>query len=326
MADRLRFGVLGCASIAWRRTLPAMVTAEGVELVAVAGRDPAKVRRFAERFDCAAVDGYDTLLDRSDVDAVYVPLPTGLHATWVSRALAAGKHVLAEKPLATTAAEAAELTAQAARAGRWLQENFMFLHHSQHLAVRKLIADGRIGTPRSFVASFGIPGLDPRDVRHRPDLGGGSLLDVGVYPIRSAQLLLGPDLEVAGAVLRHDEVTGVDVGGAALLAGPGGVTAELSFGFERSYRCRYAIWGSTGHLSLDRAFTPGPESTPVIRIESQDHVEEVSLPADHQFKKIIETFARSIREGADFAPAAEAMVRQARLVDEIRKHAVRRTA
>jgi len=326
MPDRLRMGLLGCASIAWRRTLPALVTADGVELTVVASRDPDKARRFAERFGGTPVHGYEALLERADVDAVYIPLPTGMHAEWVSRALSAGKHVLAEKPLTGTADEAQRLVAQASRAGRWLQENFMFLHHGQHVAVRKLVADGRIGTPRAFTAAFGIPGLDPSDVRYRPELGGGSLLDVGVYPIRSAQLLLSPELEVAGSVLRQDEATGVDVGGGALLVAPDGATAELSFGFERSYRCRYTLWGSAGHLTLDRAFTPGPAAQPVIRIESQDHAEEITLPADHQFRNIIDTFARSIRDGADFAPEAEAMVRQARLVDEIRNRAVRRTA
>ena len=320
----VRVGVLGCASIAWRRTLPAMAEAAGIVLTAVASRDPVRARAFAERFGCAAVDGYPALLERPDVDAVYIPLPTGLHADWVSRSLAAGKHVLAEKPLTVSYQEAEALVEQASRAGLWLMENFMFLHHGQHLAVQKIIADGRVGEPRVFTASFGIPPLPPGDVRYRPELGGGSLLDVGVYPVRAAQLLLGTDLEVAGAVLHEDPGTGVDIAGAALMSAGSSATAHLSFGFSHGYRCRYELWGSRGHLSLDRAFTPDPHWRPVIRIESQDHVEELTLPAEHQFRNIAEFFARSVLAQADFAPQARAILSQARLVAAIAACAVRR--
>ena len=326
MPPVVRVGVLGCARIALRRTLPAMKEAEGIELTAVASRDPATAIDVARRFGCAASDGYESLLERPDVDAVYLPLPTGLHAEWVSRALAAGKHVLSEKPLTVDLDTAVRLVDQARKAGRWLMENFMFLHHSQHEAVRKLVADGRIGQPRVFTAYFGIPPLGSADVRYRPDLGGGALLDVGVYPIRAAQLILGTDLEVVGSVRRLDQTRGVDVGGHALLCTPAGVTAELSFGFEHAYRSGYSLWGDRGRLTLDRAFTPDPTWRPVVRIDSQDRSEELTLPADHQFTNIAEHFARSILQKADFGPQGEAIVRQARLVNRVRSSAVRITA
>lgn len=320
-SERIRIGVLGCASIAWRRMLPAFKEAEGVELTAVASRDRRKALRFAERFRCAASEGYSELIDRADIDAVYIPLPASLHAQWASRSLSAGKHVLVEKPLARDAREARELIAQARQAGLWLMENFAFLHHAQHETVQSLAADGRLGELRTLSASFGIPHVSASDIRSQAELGGGALLDVGVYPIRLAQLLLGPELTVAGAVLRRR--TSVDVAGHALLVAASGVTAELSFGFEHSYRCRYELWGSTGHLRLERAFTPGPAWQPVIRIESQDHAEELFLPPDHQFRNLAEAFSRAVRGGADFTSRAAAMLRQAELVDEVRARAAR---
>ena len=318
MSSDVRVGVLGCASVALRRMLPALGEADGVTLTAVASRDPARARDVARRFGCAAAGGYDDLLDRPDIDAVYVPLPTGLHAEWVRRALAAGKHVLAEKPLTTDHDTALSLVEQARKAGLLLLENFMFLHHSQHAAVRRLVADGRIGELRVCTAHFGIPPLAANDVRYRPDLGGGALLDVGVYPIRAAQLLLGDELEVVGAVRRTDPARGVDVGGHALLSTPSGVTAELAFGFEHAYRSSYVLWGDRGRLTLDRAFTPGPAWQPVVRIESQDRVEELTLPPDHQFRNIAEFFARTIRQGGDFGAAGAEILRQARLVEAVR--------
>jgi NDP-hexose-3-ketoreductase len=317
-ASKLRVGVLGTASIALHRVLPAMQDARNVDLVAVASRDPERARTVAQRFGCAAVTGYDDLLARSDVDAVYIPLPTGLHAHWARRALAAGKHVLCEKPLTGDHATAVDLVDQARRAGLWLIENFMFLHHRQHAAVRALIAGGRIGRTRVFTASFGIPPLNPADVRYRPELGGGALLDVGVYPIRAAAYFLGDDLDVVGAVLRVDPDSGVDVAGHALLCTASGVTAELSFGFTHAYRSCYSLWGDRARLTLDRAFTPPPDLTPRLRVVDQDGVEELTLSADHQFRNIAEFFAQSVLDRADYAAQAAAITRQARLVDQVR--------
>src|SRR5207253_2554441 len=148
----------------------------------------------------------------------------------------------------TTAADAADLLGLAARFGLTLMENHKFLHHAQHAAVRAMIDEGAIGELRSFSACFGIPPRPPSDIRYRADLGGGALLDVGVYPVKAAQLFLGDDLDVAGSLLRQDERLGVDLAGNALLIGPGGVPAELSFSLHSAYRCTYAVWGSTGRI------------------------------------------------------------------------------
>jgi NDP-hexose-3-ketoreductase len=303
--------------------MPAMEMAEHIELKAVASRDPAKARDVAQRFGCAAVAGYDDLLDRSDIDAVYIPLPTGLHAQWASRALSAGKHVLAEKPLACDYPTALALVNQAKKAGLWLMENYMFLYHSQHGTVGDLVADGRIGELRVFTARFGIPPRDASDVRYRPELGGGALLDVGGYPIRAATYFLGTELDVIGSVLRMHPGRGVDVAGHTLLCTPSGVTAELSFGFEHAYRSCYSLWGDHARLTLDRAFTPPPARRPVVRIESPDQSGVLTLPADHQFKNIAESFARSVLHNADYTSHAEAITRQAKLVDQVRSKAVR---
>src|SRR2546430_5965831 len=274
--DTVRVGVLGCASIAWRRTLPAMAGVPAIRLVAMASRDRAKAESFAARFGGEPIDGYERLLDRDDVDAVYLPLPTGLHREWAARALSAGKHVLSEKPLATSFAEASALVTQARERGLRLWENFMFLYHGQHTAVRKLLADGVIGELGTFSAAFGIPPLPDTDVRYRPELGGGALLDVGVYPSRAAQLFLGEGVEVVGSALRRGparraqpepgfgggehgqrgSAAGVDLGGRALPRAAARGTPQLSFGFPPRVRSTYAPWGSSRPLSLGRPFPP----------------------------------------------------------------------
>ncbi|MFI9812597.1 Gfo/Idh/MocA family protein [Saccharothrix variisporea] len=317
----LRLGLLGCADVATRRVLPAVAAVPGIELAVVASRSEAKARAVADAFGGEPVRGYQRLLDRADVDAVYVPLPSGLHAEWVRRALLAGKHVLAEKPLTTDLATTVELVELARGADLVLRENFMFVHHSQHGHVARLLADGAIGALRSFAATFAIPPRPPGDIRHRPELGGGALLDVGAYPLRAAQLLLGPELEVVGAALRHDDDLGVDLGGGVLVRRADGVTGHLAFGLEHRYTSRYELLGSTGRLSVDHVFTPPATHRPVVALDRQDDREEFVLPADDQCANSVAAFARAVREG----PAVDdSTVVQAGLVEHSRRAAARR--
>jgi predicted dehydrogenase len=317
----IRIGVLGCADVAWRRVLPAFRADRHVRIVAVASRTGDRAAKFAAEFGCAAVVGYQSLLDRDDVDAVYLPLPSGLHAEWIRRALETGRHVLTEKPATTRAEDTAELVALARARGLVLMENFMFLHHSRHERVRRLLADGVAGEVKGFHSTFTIPARPAGDIRLDADLGGGALLDNGAYPVRAAQLLLGPDLEVAGANLMTDPRHGVDIAGSALLYRSDGVTAQLTFGMDHHYLNDYHVHGSSGRLSIDRAFTPPADQPPEITVARQGRVDHVTLPAEDQCAKTVAAFAAAIRTGT--CPDPGAMVRQATLIDEIREHARR---
>lgn len=320
-AQPLRFGVLGCADIAWRRVLPALNADPSVRLVVVASRDPAKAQMFAERFGAEAVVGYDTLLDRSDIDAVYVPLPVALHRVWVASALGAGKHVLVEKPLTTRARHTAELLAMAAKEGLILRENMIFVHHSQHSAVRTLVADGAIGDVRSFSSTFVIPARPPNDIRYEARLGGGALYDIAVYPIRAAMHLLPDQLSVVGATLRLDRARRVVLSGRVLLRGSTGVPAQLEFGMEGAYRSNYRLSGSGGHLDLDRVFTPPADHRPVVRLERRNRVEELALQPDDQVANCVRAFRTAILEGHMHGDLVDASNCQARLIDDVRQRA-----
>jgi NDP-hexose-3-ketoreductase len=327
MTAAVRIGVLGCASIALRRTIPAILACPQTSAAAVASRDPEKAKQFAARFGCEATT-YEELLRRDDIDAVYLPLPASLHLRWGLEVLRAGKHLLVEKPAATSAEDARQLVAEAGARGLVLRENFTFLHHSLHRTVRDLVAAGRLGSVRTLSAAFCFPPLPADDIRYAERLGGGALLDAGVYPIRAAQLLLGGDLRVTGSTLRIDPEHGVDVAGQVLMASADGVLIDAQFGFEHVYGSRYTLWGSTGRLVLDRVFTPPPTWSPVLRIEEQDRVEELTLPADHQVENSVRSFAEAVLAGRDARHPDEAercaqTVRTVELVDEIRRLAVR---
>lgn len=315
----VRLGVLGCADIAARRVLPEVATTSGLRVVAVASRTGSKAQALAARFGAEAVTGYQALLDRDDVDAVYIPLPTGLHAEWITRALLAGKHVLAEKPLTTSAADTATAVALARRLRLVLRENYMFPHHTQHAAVRGLLEGGAIGELRAFAATFTVPARPHGDIRHRADLGGGALLDVGGYPLRAAQLFLQPELRVLGAATRTSGTSGVETGGTALLVDGAGVTATLTFGLDHTYTSQYAFVGSLGSLALDHVFTTPATHRPVGRLVREGRTEEVLLPAADQYARSTASFADAVRSGVVADPAP--VERQAELIEQIRLHA-----
>ncbi|MFG2296232.1 Gfo/Idh/MocA family protein [Streptomyces sp. NPDC048603] len=317
--DPVRIGVLGCAEFARRRMLPALRACPDTELVAVASRDGAKARTVAAEAGCRAVTGYEALLERDDVDAVYVPLPAALHAPWVEAALRAGRHVLAEKPLTTDPVATRILAALAESSGLALMENVLFVHHAQHAEVLKLVADGAIGELRSLHAAFTVPRLPDDDIRHDPALGGGALFDTGVYPVRAALHLLGGPLEIAGAVLRRGGPgRAVDTAGTALLHTRDGVGAQLDFGLDHAYRSRYEIRGSEGCVTVDRAFTPPADHPPRILLERRTGTEELILPADDQVARAVSAFAAAVRTGAATDPE---VLRQADLLHGIRRHA-----
>lgn len=319
IVNPLRIGVMGCASIARRRMLPAMAELDEIEIAAVTSRNADAAREVACRYDCRPVVGYSVLLELDEVDAVYIPLPLRMHAAWVEAALSAGKHVLVEKPAAERAVDVRRLRALAADNGLVVMENVMFVHHSQHSTVRRLVSDGAIGELRSLHAGFTVPRRPDDDIRYAPALGGGALGDVGIYPIRAAAHFLGNDLVVSGAVLSRGAGRSVETSGAVLLSRPDGVTAHLTFGLEHAYLSAYELRGSTGRLLVDRAFTPPADYQPVVRIDSVSGMREKRLAADDQVLNTLAAFVAAVRCGG-LPEAAEAdWLCQAELLDRIRE-------
>ncbi|WP_432840386.1 Gfo/Idh/MocA family protein [Dactylosporangium sp. CA-092794] len=313
----VRWGILGCADIARRKTLPALAGLPGTAVSAVASRDRGRAERLAGEIGCAAVTGYAALLERADVDAVYLPLPPGLHARWADRALRAGKHVLVEKPLATRRADAERLFDLARSHGRVLMENMTFVHHAQHRAVVGLLADGAIGALHGFDGRFTIPPRPDGDIRLVADLGGGALLDQGVYPVRAALYLLGEGLQHVGSVLRGPSRDTVDLAGRALLLSPAGIPASIEFGMLGPYRAGYALTGARGRIVVPRAFTPPDGHAPVVRLERDGRQEERTLPPDRQFRNAIACFLAAVRGVSALDDYEAASLHQADVVDKI---------
>jgi NDP-hexose-3-ketoreductase len=316
-ADVMRLAVLGTASVAQRRMLPAFAACPGVEIAVIASRDHAKAKNLADKFGGEAVEGYAAALERPDIHAVYLPLPNSLHYKWVTAALDAGKHVMSEKPLTTNSSETAEIFDVAESRGLVLQENFAFMHNPVHTAVHALLKKGRIGRPRHFTGSYCFPPLPNGNIRYDPILGGGALLDTGVYPIAAAQFLLGADIRLGGAALKMDGRFGVDIAGGATLFTSDGVIVTSNFGFEHSYGSYYEIWGSAGKITVENAFTPPPDRQSVVVIDSRDGGDELIFPAFDQFAGAATAFSKAVEAGTGSAELRRISERTAELVDDI---------
>jgi xylose dehydrogenase (NAD/NADP) len=245
---KVRWGVLSTAGIG-RVLIEASRTATHAEVVAVAGRDADRARAFAAEQGLAASFGsYEELLAAEAVDAVYVPLPVSLHAEWTVRALAAGKHVLCEKPLATSREDAARCFDAAEAAGRRCVEGLMWRHHPQTALARELVAGGAIGRLATVRAALSVS-VASGDIRRSVELGGGALGDLGCYCVSAIRLFAGePERVYADQVA--DGPRGVDLRLAATLRMPGEVLAQFDVGLDLTRRDELELVGTDGKLTV----------------------------------------------------------------------------
>lgn len=314
----MRIGILGTAEIAFRRFLPALEKCPTLEYVGVATRTPEKAEPFRQRYGGQIYDGYDALLEDKRIEAVYVPLPPALHYEWGKKALCAGKHLLMEKPFATSPDEAEELLALAAERDLAVHENYMFLYHGQLANIRSRIADGGLGELRLIRVSFGFPKRSADDFRYNRSLGGGALLDCGGYPLRLARELLGDTARVTQAQLAYPAGYEVDLYGSAVLENAAGLCAQIGFGMDNAYQCQLEVWGSRMTLLAPRIFTAGPDFEPPLILRSSTGEERIAQKPDDQFLGSIQAFVNSIAEKEQRAEQRKKITRQMEFVQLIR--------
>ena len=294
LAPSLGWGVIGATSqVAQKAVLPAIAATRGARLVAVASERAAA--GSALRFGAArAYRGYAALLDDPEVEAVYIPLPNSLHREWVERAAAAGKHVLCEKPLAPTAADAEAMVAACAIAGVTLLEAYMTPFHPRAKVVEALVASGRLGALRFARAVFTGTLDRPDDHRWRPEMGGGALLDVGIYCIAPLLVAAGaPPARVEAAAWLAE--SGVDASFSGWLDWGDGLTAAIECSFDAPERQLLEIVGTEGAVLVDRAHTPGPDDVAFSLRHRDGRVEEIVTGGADPYRAMIEHFQAVVR-------------------------------
>ncbi len=292
----VRWGILGTARIN-RRVIPAMRLAPRSELVAVASRTRARADAHAAEWVIPrAFEGYQSLLDDPAIDAVYIPLPNSEHVPWTLAAVATGKHVLCEKPMALDPADIDRVAAAATAAKVVVEEGFMYRHEPLTAKVLELVHGGALGTVRAIVSGFTFALHDEANVRLNPALGGGCLWDVGCYPVTYARLLTGRDPKmVFGSAQWH--AGGVDEEFMGMLRFPGGTTATVYAGFHAALRTWLEVLGSEGSLTVPNPFKPGVRET--LELERDGHVDRIEVAGSpERFVRQIEHFEASVLDGA----------------------------
>jgi predicted dehydrogenase len=297
IGEPVRWGILGTAGIARSAFLPALREAGGGEALVVASRDAARAEAWAAELGVTrGVAGYERVISDPEVEAVYVPLPNGLHAEWTIAALEAGKAVFCEKPLCATPDETERVLAAARAAKGPLWEAFVFPFHEQMDRLQRLLADGAIGDIREIVSRFHFLLDDPDDIRLFAELAGGSIQDVGCYPIRLARLLFGDEPDLARTIADAVWVgTGVDTELWGALAFPDDRRLLFSCGFLSGNDSLTRVLGTDGEIRMTNPFHP--EVSDELTIVRGDEVETLAAVAsgERSFTPAIRHIHRVLR-------------------------------
>ena len=302
MGKKVRWGILSTAGIAVRRVIPAMQKSDWIEVTAIASRDRHKAEDVASALGIPkAYDSYEDLLADPEIEAIYNPLPNQLHVPWSIKAAEAGKHVLCEKPLSVTVAEARNLLAVQQRTGVIIAEGFMVRGHPQWLRARELIAAGAIGDLRSIHGVFSYFNADPANIRNVPEYGGGSLMDIGCYPINTSRFLFGEEPTRVMGLLDQDPELEVDRLTSAMLEFPSG-QAVFTCSMQLVYHQRMQLLGTRGRIEMVMPFTPPPDRACHILIDDGrdlmgSGISTETFPLCNQFTIQGEAFSRAVREG-----------------------------
>ncbi|MFN4258665.1 MAG: Gfo/Idh/MocA family protein [Gemmataceae bacterium] len=315
-SPKLRWGILGVAKIN-QRLLPAFAQATNAELRAIASRSPVRAQAAAQEAGIRVAHGsYEALLDDPAIDAVYIPLPNTLHAEWTRQAAERGKHILCEKPLTPTAADAEALVAFCQAKRVKLMDGFMWPHHPRTARLRQLIDSGTIGEVRKVTGAFTfkMAPLDPANIRLRPELAGGSLLDVGCYPVFGIRWAFGgePVSVVAQATYQH----GVDVELSGLLDMGKGRVGAFDCGFTLPLRQYLEITGTEGSIWIQDMWLPLDPAVFVIHRENRPP-EEVRIAGHNQIVHMLEDFGRAVLENQTIDPDPMEAVRTLRVLDAL---------
>ena len=308
----VRWGILSTARIN-DKFLAGAARSSALTVTAVASRDLHQARRYAEAHGIEhAYGSYEALLADASIEVVYISLPNSLHLEWTERALAAGKHVLCEKPLGRHVAEVQAAFNVAERADRLLMEAFMYRHHPQTVKLAELVRSGAVGTLRLIRAAFSFAITDPQNVRLSTELDGGALMDLGCYCISAARLLAGEPVSVTGEQQLGGD--GVDVAFVGAMRFGDGVLAHFDAGFVMGERDELEIVGDQGSLFLD---DPWHCQAPLIELRRGDEVQAIELEPADSYQLQAENLSAAIRGEAKPLLGRDDAVGQARTISAL---------
>jgi predicted dehydrogenase len=313
----LRIGILGAARIAPAACVRPARAVDGVEVVAVAARDGARARAFASKHGIPVVhDTYRELVEDPDVDAVYNPLPNGLHGIWTLRAVDAGKHVLCEKPFTANADEARTVAARVEATDRVVMEAFHYRYHPMTLRALEILASGELGAIEQVETSMCIPLPMRGDIRYRADLAGGATMDIGCYAVHLWRTLAGREPTVVGAAAKTMSAD-VDRAMSATVRADGAVTGsiECSLLSSRLLKLRARVVGSEGRLTLFNPLGPQAYNRTTVHVGHTRRVEHAERTPTYTFQ--MRAFRDAVASGAPFPTTPRDAVATMEVVDAV---------
>jgi len=322
MTKKLRWGVLSTANIGLKKVIPGMQQGQLTTVDAIASRDLDKARAAADRLGIPKAYGsYEALLADPEVDAVYIPLPNQLHVPWTIKAAEAGKHVLCEKPLSLTTAEAESLLAVRARTGVKIGEAFMIRAYAQWLRVRALLDEKHIGDLRSIAGVFSYFNNDPSNIRNHIESGGGGLMDIGCYLIHASRFAFGQEpTRVVGLIDRDPEMH-IDRLTSAILDFPAGQSIFTCSTQLVPYQ-RIHFFGTKGRIEIEIPFNAPPDRPTRIFIDSTGElfgsgITTETFPVYDQYTAQGDAFAKAVFEDAEVPVPLEDSIRNMAVIDAI---------
>jgi predicted dehydrogenase len=318
---KVKWGVLGVAKIAVEKVIPAMQRGEASETAAIASRDLGKARAAAEKLGIGRAFGsYEDMLADAEIEAIYNPLPNELHVPWTLRALAAGKHVLCEKPIALDTEEARPLIEARNRSGKLVAEAFMVRYHPQWRRAKELAQSGAVGELRAIQTFFSYRLLDPANVRNRPP-GGGGLYDIGCYAVLTARYIFAAEPTRVVATIDRDPNFQTDRLAGALLEFPGGRHLTFTVGTQLSAHQRVTIVGDQGRIEVMIPFNAPPDRPTEIAVDTGDlfgggrRIE--TFPVCDQYTLQGDAFSRAILNGTPLEFPIEDAIVNMRVIDAL---------
>jgi len=320
MIDKVRWGVLGVANIATKKVIPAMQAGEWSTILGIASRDLSKAEAAASQLGIQKSYGsYQDLLDDDDIEAVYIPLPNHLHVEWSIKAAQAGKHVLCEKPISLSVAEALALLDVRERTGVNIQEAFMVQTHPQWIAVLSLIRDGRIGSVRSVMAYFSYNNQDPKNIRNIREIGGGGLMDIGCYLIFCSRLIFGAEPRRVVSLIDEHPATKTDTLTSALLDFEAGQSVFTCSTRITPYQ-RVQIIGSEGRIEVQIPFNAPPDRPCKIFIDNGSDlsgaaIETIEFAVADQYTIQGDLFSQGIRDQSEPVLSLEDSIRNMAVIE-----------
>lgn len=319
--DKVRWGVISTANIGLSSVLPGMMKSRELEIRAIASRSLPTAKKAAKKLGIPVAYGsYEELLDDPDIEAIYNPLPNHLHVPLTLAAARKGKHVLCEKPMALTAAEAATL--RSAPKGVIVAEAFMVRHHPQWIKARDLVRSGKLGTLRAVQCLFSYYNDDPDNVRNMADIGGGALYDIGCYPIVVARYIFGVEPVRAISLIDRDPNFRTDRTTSALIDFGEGRHLTFTASTQAVGYQRVQILGTKGRLEVKIPFNAPQGAATTIYLDNGKELGDASakpikLPKVDQYQLQGEAFSRLVRGKDKVAFGLDDAILQMRVIDAL---------